>query len=66
MSVSDPGAKIEWGADSEPQKNERVPSSGHWSSEPLDPGPLALLTLEVSRCPCQRGEDVGVSGSVEA
>jgi hypothetical protein len=27
MSVSDPGAKIEWGADSEPRKNERVPSS---------------------------------------
>jgi hypothetical protein len=27
MSVSDPGEKIEWGADSEPQKNERVPSS---------------------------------------
>jgi hypothetical protein len=27
MSVSDPGAKIEWGADREPQKNERVPSS---------------------------------------
>ena len=28
MSVSDPGEKIEWGADSEPKKNERVPSSG--------------------------------------
>ncbi len=28
MSVSDPGEKIEWGADSEPRKNERVPSSG--------------------------------------
>jgi hypothetical protein len=28
MSVSDPGKKIEWGADSEPRKNERVPSSG--------------------------------------
>ncbi len=27
MSVSDPGAKTEWGADSEPLKNERVPSS---------------------------------------
>ncbi len=27
MSVSDPGEKIEWGADSEPWKNERVPSS---------------------------------------
>ena len=27
MSVSDPGEKIEWGADSEPRKNERVPSS---------------------------------------
>ncbi len=26
MSVSDPGEKIEWGADSEPRKNERVPS----------------------------------------
>ncbi len=28
MSVSDPGEKIEWAADSEPRKNERVPSSG--------------------------------------
>ncbi len=28
MSVSDPGEKIEWGADSEPRKKERVPSSG--------------------------------------
>ena len=28
MSVSDPGEKIEWGAKSEPRKNERVPSSG--------------------------------------
>ncbi len=27
MSVSDPGEKIEWGADSEPRKNERLPSS---------------------------------------
>jgi hypothetical protein len=27
MSVSDPEEKIEWGADSEPRKNERVPSS---------------------------------------
>ncbi len=27
MSVSDPWEKIEWGADSEPRKNERVPSS---------------------------------------
>ncbi len=26
-SVSDPGGKIEGGADSEPRKNERVPSS---------------------------------------
>jgi hypothetical protein len=37
MSVSDPGEKIEWGADSEPQKNERVPSSGpvrnKWSKD---------------------------------
>jgi hypothetical protein len=29
MSVSDPGEKIEWGADSESRKNERVPSSAH-------------------------------------
>ncbi len=29
MSVSDPGKKIEWGADSEPRKNERVPSSAN-------------------------------------
>jgi hypothetical protein len=29
MSVSDPGEKIERGADSEPRKNERVPSSIH-------------------------------------
>jgi hypothetical protein len=28
MSVSDPAEKIERGADSEPRKNERVPSSG--------------------------------------
>ncbi len=27
VSVSDPGEKIEWGADSELRKNERVPSS---------------------------------------
>ncbi len=27
MSVSDPGEKNEWGANSEPRKNERVPSS---------------------------------------
>jgi hypothetical protein len=27
MSVSDPEEKIEWGAESEPEKNERVPSS---------------------------------------
>ena len=31
MSVSDPGEKIEWGADSEPRRNERVPSSAKWS-----------------------------------
>jgi hypothetical protein len=29
MSVSNPGEKIEWGADSEPRKNERVPSSDY-------------------------------------
>ncbi len=28
-SVSDPGKKIEWGADSEPRINERVPSSAN-------------------------------------
>jgi hypothetical protein len=37
MSVSDPEEKIEWRADSEPWKNERVPSSGdvsfHWTTE---------------------------------
>ncbi len=27
MSVSNPGEKIEWGADSEPRKNEWMPSS---------------------------------------
>jgi hypothetical protein len=31
MSVSDPEEKIEWGANSEPGKNERVPSSGNES-----------------------------------
>ncbi len=31
MSVSDPGEKIEWGADSEPRKNERMPSSEWWT-----------------------------------
>jgi hypothetical protein len=31
MSVSDPGEKIEWGADSELRKNERVPSSGKYT-----------------------------------
>jgi hypothetical protein len=31
MSVSDPGEKIEWGADSEPRKNERVPSSDFYT-----------------------------------
>jgi hypothetical protein len=29
MSVSDPGEKIEWGAESELRKNERVPSSAN-------------------------------------
>ncbi len=29
-SVSDPWEKIEWGADSEPRINERVPSSAIW------------------------------------
>jgi hypothetical protein len=29
MSVSDPGEKIKWGAESEPRKNERVPSSAY-------------------------------------
>jgi hypothetical protein len=29
VSVSDPGEKIKWGADSEPRKNERVPSSAY-------------------------------------
>jgi hypothetical protein len=33
MSVSDPGEKIEWGADSEPRKNERVPSSVNSSED---------------------------------
>jgi hypothetical protein len=31
MSVSDPWEKIEWGADSEPRKNERVPSSDFYT-----------------------------------
>ncbi len=31
MSVSDPWEKIEWGADSEPRINERVPSSGWYT-----------------------------------
>ncbi len=34
MSVSDPGEKIEWGGDSEPRKNERVPSSANWLPSP--------------------------------
>jgi hypothetical protein len=29
MSISDPGEKIQWGADREPRKNERVPSSAY-------------------------------------
>jgi hypothetical protein len=29
MSVSEPWEKIEWGADSKPQKSERVPSSAN-------------------------------------
>jgi hypothetical protein len=33
MSVSDPGEKIEWGADSEPRKNERVPSSANYKCQ---------------------------------
>jgi hypothetical protein len=44
MSVSDPGEKIEWGADSELRKNERVPSSAKaypdpdwYSAKMLDP-----------------------------
>jgi hypothetical protein len=35
MSVSDPWEKIEWGADSEPRKNERVPSSDHSSPQKI-------------------------------
>jgi hypothetical protein len=35
MSVSDPGEKIEWGADSEPRKNERVPTAQLWLLQPL-------------------------------
>jgi hypothetical protein len=42
MSVSDPWEKIEWGADSEPRKNERVPSSG--DSSVVDPGSGDFLT----------------------
>ncbi len=54
MSVSDPGKKIEWGADSEHRKNERVPSSDFhvlvfssgkalsWLSERLDYAELEL------------------------
>ncbi len=30
MSVSDPWEKIEWGADSKPRINERVPSSASY------------------------------------
>ncbi len=47
MSVSDPGEKIEWGADSEPQKNERVPSSGlvHYRAT------LSLILLKEQRDP---------------
>ncbi len=35
MSVSDPEEKIEWGADSEPRKNERVPSSAAYAKKYL-------------------------------
>ncbi len=38
MSVRNPGEKIEWGADSEPRKNERVPSSAE--GIPKDPAVL--------------------------
>ncbi len=37
MSVSDPWEKFEWGADREPWKNERVPSSVYLSKEFLNP-----------------------------
>ncbi len=35
MSVSDPEEKIEWGADSEPGKNERMPSTAPFICEVL-------------------------------
>ncbi len=35
MSVSDPWEKIEWGADSEPRINERVPSSYRTTAFPV-------------------------------
>ncbi len=37
MSVSDPGEKIEWGAESEPRKNERVPSSANPTTHTISP-----------------------------
>ncbi len=42
MSVSDLGEKNEWGADSEPRKNERVPSSAICTQN-------AVITLATSR-----------------
>ncbi len=53
MSVSDPGEKIEWGADSEPRKNERVPSSGFcrmfaWSQLDFSAIPVSISAVSLT------------------
>jgi hypothetical protein len=46
MSVSDPAEKIEWGADCEPRKNERVPSSAIYISVSANNGSFCLPNLK--------------------
>jgi hypothetical protein len=43
MSVSDPEEEIEWRADSEPWKNERVPSSDFTTIHSVSPFVLAFI-----------------------
>jgi hypothetical protein len=47
MSVSDPEEKIEWGAESEPRKNERAPSSVYCTIRPNNKS-LNILAFALS------------------
>ncbi len=55
MSVSDPWEKIEWGADSEPQINERVPSSedmisaDYYRIPNTNTSPIIIISIRTDR-----------------